>query len=78
MDNELFITQEYTNELEQEMLAAAGRLQFELAATLRDRIEELKKHIGKHSRLIEFPKRNSGGRGKRGRNRGREVPKPEK
>ena len=78
VDDELFITQEYINELEQEMLAAAERLQFEHAAVLRDRIEELKKHIGKKSRLIEFPKRNSGGKGKRGRHRGREVPKPEK
>jgi excinuclease ABC subunit B len=74
-DDELFITQEYINELEQEMLDAADRLEFELAAVLRDRIEELKKHIGKNSRLIEFPKRNPG---KRGRHRGREVPRPEK
>ncbi len=79
VDDELFITQEYINELEIEMLAAAEKLEFERAAILRDRIEEMKKHIGKNSRLIEFPKKQKGSRGKRGRGgRGREVPKPER
>lgn len=76
-DDELFITQEYINELEKEMLEAADRLEFERAAILRDRIEEMKKHIGKNSRLIDFGSSNKK-KGKRGRkNRGREVPRPE-
>ncbi|GIW79219.1 MAG: UvrABC system protein B [Gemmatales bacterium] len=37
-----FVTQEYLEELHQEMLAAAANLEFERAAQLRDRIAELK------------------------------------
>ncbi len=84
VDDELFITQEFINELEIEMLAAADKLEFERAAGLRDKIEELKKHIGKNSRLIDFSKAKSGGKGRnrgkggRGGGRGREIPKPER
>ena len=42
-DEELFITQEYINELESEMLEAAERLEFEWAAIIRDKIEEMRK-----------------------------------
>lgn len=41
-----FVTQEYLRELEAEMLAAAEQLDFERAAQLRDRINELKKKMG--------------------------------
>jgi excinuclease ABC subunit B len=57
-DEELFITQEYINELEKEMLEAAERLEFERAANIRDRIEEMRKHIGKSAsaKMFEFKK----------------------
>jgi len=41
-----FVTQEYLRELEAEMLAAAEQLDFERAAQLRDRIQDLKKKMG--------------------------------
>lgn len=41
-----FVTQEYLRELESEMLAAAEQLDFERAAHLRDRINDLKKKMG--------------------------------
>ena len=41
-----YVTQEFLNELEAEMLAAAQQLEFERAAQLRDRIVELKEQIG--------------------------------
>jgi excinuclease ABC subunit B len=42
-----FTTQEFLNELEAEMLAAAQNLDFERAANLRDRILKLKQEMGK-------------------------------
>jgi len=45
-DADQFVTQEYVNELEAEMLAAAEALDFERAAELRDRIAELRGKIG--------------------------------
>jgi len=62
-DDELFITQEYINELEAEMLEAAERLEFERAAIIRDKIEEMRKHIGKSAKMFDF--------GKKGRNKRR-------
>jgi excinuclease ABC subunit B len=58
-DEELFITQEYINELEKEMLEAAERLEFERATILRDRIEEMRKHIGKSAsaKMFDFGKK---------------------
>jgi excinuclease ABC subunit B len=41
-----FVTQEYLQALEQEMLTAAESLEFERAAQLRDRILQLKNQIG--------------------------------
>jgi excinuclease ABC subunit B len=69
-DDELFITQEYINELEKEMLEAADHLEFERAAVIRDRIEEMKKHIGKSAsaKMFDF------GRKKRSRNRRKSEP----
>ncbi|MBZ0191032.1 MAG: UvrB/UvrC motif-containing protein, partial [Candidatus Kuenenia stuttgartiensis] len=42
---EEYITQEYLNELEAEMLKAAEELAFERAAELRDKIQQLKKNV---------------------------------
>ena len=75
-DDEQFITLEYIGELEKEMFEAAETLQFERAAVLRDRIEEMKKNLGKELRMVEFKKPAGGKRGKK-RGGGR-VPKPEK
>ncbi|MDR3109951.1 MAG: excinuclease ABC subunit UvrB [Planctomycetaceae bacterium] len=74
-DEDLFITQELINELEKEMLEAADHLEFERAAIIRDRVEEMKKHIGQNSKLIDFSKKKLGSRR---RKKGRELPKPER
>jgi excinuclease ABC subunit B len=66
-DEELFITQEYINELEKEMLEAADNLEFERAAILRDKIEEMRKHIGKNASAKMFDFSRKGKRKKRGR-----------
>ncbi|HEY2253227.1 MAG TPA: excinuclease ABC subunit UvrB, partial [Planctomycetaceae bacterium] len=48
IDNEAeFVTQEFINELEAEMLAAAEGQDYERAAELRDRVIQLKKQLGK-------------------------------
>ena len=84
-EDDIFITMEYINELEAEMLEAADQLDFERAAVLRDRIEEMRKHIGKRTGMIDFDKLTpKGRRGKRGRGKeqepesggARKVPKP--
>ncbi|MDR3181716.1 MAG: excinuclease ABC subunit UvrB [Planctomycetaceae bacterium] len=55
---ELFVTAELIGELEKEMLEAAEALEFERAAHLRDKIEVMKKNIGKHTanRMFNFKK----------------------
>jgi excinuclease ABC subunit B len=74
-----YVTQEFINELEVEMMKAAEDLEFERAAQLRDRIMQLKQQIGQEVSLDESSaatpqtKKN-----RRGRGRGKRVPKPEK
>ncbi len=46
-DESVYVTEEYIQELEAEMLAAAENLEFERAGIIRDRIIEVKKSIGK-------------------------------
>ena len=46
-DERVYVTQEYINELEKEMMAAAEQMEFERAAALRDRIMQLQESIGK-------------------------------
>jgi excinuclease ABC subunit B len=85
---EQYVTQEFLNELEQEMLAAAEMLEFERAAQLRDRILTLQKQMGQaiaagdeHTPGFAHSGSRRGGRGTRGergrgnRSRGR-VPRP--
>jgi excinuclease ABC subunit B len=84
---EQYVTQEFLNELEQEMLAAAEMLEFERAAQLRDRILTLKKQMGQsiaagdeNTPGFASPDRSRGRgargeRGRGGRSRGR-VPRP--
>jgi excinuclease ABC subunit B len=93
-DDAQFITQEYINELEKEMLEAAEKLEFERAAILRDRIEQMQEHLGKRADEVElepddFPQsqrgrkaRRKGRKGKRGTPHtgrpGGRIPKPER
>ncbi|MBP5621108.1 MAG: excinuclease ABC subunit UvrB, partial [Thermoguttaceae bacterium] len=78
------ITLEYLDELEKEMLEAADNLEFETAARLRDRIEEMREKVGELMTVFQFDRESRKKRGKRGR-RGYEgrngptrIPKPEK
>jgi excinuclease ABC subunit B len=79
-----YVTQEFLNELEAEMLAAAERLEFERAAQLRDRIVQLKEQMGQAVRgdAESHSDRGRGGRrgrkGRGGRRGGKRVPKPER
>ena len=56
-DETQYITEEYLAELEAEMLAAADELEFERAAALRDRIDQMRGQIGK--RLAEAEVRHA-------------------
>ena len=81
-----YVTQEYLNELEAEMLVAAEALEFERAAKLRDRILQLKKQLGQlvapeEESLSGTPQKK--GKSKRGRSGksgssgvGKGIPKP--
>ena len=71
-----YITDEYLRELEVEMLAAADALDFERAAKLRDRMEQLAAQKGQPVDAV--PERGtSGKKGKRGRKgSGERVPRP--
>jgi len=78
-----YVTQEYLNELEAEMLQAAEQLEFERAAALRDRVLKLKQQLGQplSSREAEAADgQQASGRGSRrgrgSRGGGRRVPKP--
>ena len=79
-----FVTQEFINELESEMLIAAENLEFERAAQLRDRIVELKEQLGGEVMVAgsDAPGFAAGGRqkrGRRGRRRsGQRVPRPKR
>lgn len=82
-DESQYVTQEYLNELEAEMLKAAQELDFERAATLRDKILHLKQNpAGGGKETVGFAS-DSQGRGKRGRRGKRKgsknrVPRPKK
>ena len=78
-DEAQYVTEEFLNELEGEMLAAADALEFERAAALRDRIDQLRQQIGKRTDEVELEHSTRQGRGKRRKRGGRRgVPKPEK
>ncbi len=65
----VYITIEYVEALEREMLAAAEELEFERAASLRDRLLQLKANIGKPISEIEF---DESGRSATGRQKKRQ------
>jgi excinuclease ABC subunit B len=84
-DETQYITEEYIAELEAEMFAAAEAMEFERAATLRDRIGNLRDQIGKPVAAVN-ERNGEGGKKRRGAKRktgdpaqwkGR-VPRPKK
>ncbi len=76
-DEAVYITEEYVAELEAEMLAAADALEFERAATLRDRIEQMRESIGKKVGDVELRAAGKDARGMR-RKGGARVPRPKR
>ncbi len=75
-----YITEEYLEELEAEMLSAAEELEFERAAAIRDRIAEMRQQLGKPLAEAEI---HHATRAERGRHRKQQpksarVPKPER
>jgi len=77
-----YVTQEFINELEGEMMKAAEGLEFERAAQLRDRIMQLQQQIGQEVPLSDSEpaktQSKKSRRGRKGSGRGGRVPKPEK
>ena len=81
----VYITIEYVDALEQEMLAAAEALDFERAASLRDRVLQLKENIGKPLSDVEIEETSGGQTGRQKKRRkgikpgGRsKVPRPKR
>ena len=78
----VYVTLEYIEELEREMLSAAEDLEFERAGKLRDRIVRLRGAIGRPLAEVERESESRKESGKRGRGRkggGRaKVPRPKK
>jgi excinuclease ABC subunit B len=79
-DETRYITEEYLNELEAEMYAAADALEFERAAALRDRIDQMRAVLGTRLGEVEIQHATRAQRGRRRKKRhGRSaVPKPER
>ena len=75
-----YVTEEYVNELEVEMMAAAEELQFERAAEIRDRITQLRESIGKPVQEVEVAAESKNKRGRRrsARKLAGRVPRPRK
>jgi len=65
----VYITIEYVDALELEMLAAAESLEFERAASLRDRVMQLKENIGKPLSEVEIEKPSGGPAGRQKKRR---------
>jgi excinuclease ABC subunit B len=74
------ITEEYLAELEAEMFAAAEALEFERAAALRDRIEQMRQQLGKPLGEVELRHATRVERGKRRRRHqpAARIPRPRK
>ena len=76
-DETQYITEEYLSELEAEMLAAADALEFERAAALRDRIDQMKGHMGKPTTAVREAK--PAGERRRGKaSGGTRIPRPKR
>jgi len=76
-DETEIVTEEYINELESEMLEAAEALDFERAASMRDRISTLRDAIGEPLQKAEATTSKKRGRHRKGKRGGR-IPKPKK
>jgi excinuclease ABC subunit B len=70
-----YVTEEYIQELQAEMLEAAEKLEFERAAAIRDRINQLRGAIGQ--KIADVNALPSPNRGRRGRS-GSRIPRPKK
>ena len=77
-DEAQYITEEYLAELEAEMLAAAEALEFERAAALRDRIEQMRNSVGKEIAEVDFKTDDQQGKGRGRRKGGRHIPRPKR
>jgi len=80
-DEATYITEEFLAELQAEMLAAAEQLEFERAAAIRDRIQQLRKAVGKRADEVEVRHATRAERGRRRRRGGGSrggIPKPER
>jgi excinuclease ABC subunit B len=71
-----YITEEYLAELEAEMMAAADALEFERAASIRDRIERMRDSLGR--KVVEVDRRSSSPNTPRRRGRGGRLPRPKR
>jgi excinuclease ABC subunit B len=71
-----YITAEYVAELEAEMFAAAEALEFERAAALRDRIDQVRSSIGQ--KFDDVPVRSADQRRGKRRGSGARVPRPKR
>jgi excinuclease ABC subunit B len=75
VDETVLITQDYIQELENEMLAASEELDFERAAAIRDRISQLQDSVGQRISKQDLAERER--QRSRGKTRpGARVPKP--
>jgi excinuclease ABC subunit B len=77
----LYVTIEFVEQLEREMMSAAEDLEFERAASLRDRVLNLKKYIGKPLREVDAhtPDNSAQRKGrKKSRSSGGQIPRPKK
>ncbi|HEX4413641.1 MAG TPA: excinuclease ABC subunit UvrB [Lacipirellulaceae bacterium] len=63
-DETVYITEEYLTELEGEMMAAAEAMEFERAASIRDRITAMRDQIG--NPVSAVPEKEAGGKKRRG------------
>ncbi|MDA1054225.1 MAG: excinuclease ABC subunit UvrB [Planctomycetota bacterium] len=75
-DETVYITEEYVNELEAEMMSAAEALEFERAASIRDRITQLRDSIGKPINEVSLESSKPTGRRRRSAKGGTKVPRP--
>jgi excinuclease ABC subunit B len=77
-DEAQYITEEYLAELEDEMLAAADALEFERAAALRDRIEQMQSQIGRRTdeARLEHGTRSERWRRRKTKQKAKRIPKP--
>ena len=78
-DETQYITEEYINELEKEMMEAAEQMEFERAAVIRDRISKMRESIGQSVKAVEEQIKKGGKkqRGRRGTKKAK-VPRPKR